>query len=365
MSKRRKLLILKRLCILLSASVVFLGVCAFSLASLKDKLNKRDTVVTQSQEQEEIVQQVEKVEPQITTITISSAGDFTLGTDENFNYSTSFNKKYEDEGPDYFLKNVKDIFTQDDLTLVNLEGTLTTASKRQDKQFAFKGKPEYAKMLASASIEAVNLANNHTYDYGEQSYQDTIKNVEDTGVKTFGYTRNYVYEVKGIKIGLIGANALGDPTAQQSQILKNIETVKNEGAQLIILSIHWGVEKSQIPTDIQKQFAHKLIDNGVDLILGTHPHVLQGIEQYKGKNIVYSLGNFCYGGHSNPSDKDTMIFQQTFTFEDGVLKSDNTTNIIPCSISSVSTQNDYSPTPSSGEEKERIMNKIQKLSEGL
>ena len=92
--------------------------------------------------------------------------------------------------------------------------------------------------------------------------------------------------------------------------------------------------------------------------VGHHPHVLQGIETYKGVDICYSLGNFCFGGNSNPSDKDTMIFQQTFTFEDNVRIEDNQTNIIPCSVSAHSSYNDYRPTPTTGEEAQRILDKI-------
>lgn len=361
MSRRRKETILKRICILLSIAVVLTGIL---IVVITEKRNMKTDVEPPIVEKEPEIEEPE-VKDEIVELTISGAGDFTLGTDEYFNYAASFNKKYIDAGPSHFLKSVKDIFSQDDLTLVNLEGTLTKETTRQDKQFAFRGEPEYASLLSNASIEAVSLANNHTYDYGEKSYKDTIHNVEGVGVKTYGYTRNYVYDVKGVKVGLIGANALGNPMNQKDSILKNVQEVKDKGANLIVVSIHWGIERDQYPMKEQKQLAHLLIDNGVDLILGTHPHVLQGIEQYNGKNIVYSLGNFCYGGHSGPADKDTMIFQQTFKFVNGELQSDNNVNVIPCSISSVSTHNDYSPTPSTGSEKDRISQKIKKLSEGL
>jgi poly-gamma-glutamate synthesis protein (capsule biosynthesis protein) len=99
--------------------------------------------------------------------------------------------------------------------------------------------------------------------------------------------------------------------------------------------------------------------------VGHHPHVLQGIEEYNGVNIVYSLGNFCFGGNKNPSDKDTMIYQQTFTFVDGQLVDDIQDNIIPCSLSSTSSYNDYRPTPATGDEAERILNKIQTRSDEI
>ena len=101
-----------------------------------------------------------------------------------------------------------------------------------------------------------------------------------------------------------------------------------------------------------------MIDNGVDLVLGTHPHVIQGIEKYNDKYIVYSLANFLFGGNPNPTDKDTFIFQQTFTFEDDKLIIDDNINVIPASISSIKKNNNYQPTPIIGEDAESIINKI-------
>ena len=123
--------------------------------------------------------------------------------------------------------------------------------------------------------------------------------------------------------------------------------------------------RGNYPTEYQVNLAHSAIDNGADLVLGHHPHVLEGIEVYNGKNIVYSLGNFCFGGNSNPSDKDTMIFQQTFTVQNGELVEDNVTNIIPCSISSDSSYNNYQPTPLEGDEADRVKGRIEEYSSGF
>lgn len=219
--------------------------------------------------------------------------------------------------------------------------------------------------MTDGSVEAANLANNHSKDYGEESYTDTIQYLEDAGISTFGYDRTAVVDVKGIQVGLVGIYELADGMERESQVIENINAVRNQGADLVIVSFHWGQEKETYPDDIQKSLAHTAVDNGADLVVGHHPHVLQGIEKYNGKNIVYSLGNFCFGGNSNPSDKDTMIFQQTFSFENGELVQDDVTNIIPCSLSSVSSYNDYRPTPLEGSEKERVMQKIEELSSGI
>lgn len=299
-------------------------------------------------------------------VTISAAGDFTLGTDENFDYSTSLPARYEEvQDPGYFLQNVKDIFASDDLTIVNLEGPLTTSEERADKQFSFKGDPSYTEILTNGSVEACNLANNHSKDYGIQGYEDTIANVEAAGIKTFGYERTAIWETNGVKVGLAGVYELAEGMDCQDDMTATIQSLKDAGADLVIVSFHWGVEKENYPDETQQALAHAAIDQGADLVLGHHPHVLQGIEKYQGKYIVYSLGNFCFGGNKNPSDKDTMIFQQTFTLENGEVVEDDAINIIPCRISSEDDYNNYQPTPAEGEEAQRILGRIQEYSQGF
>ena len=296
------------------------------------------------------------------SLTLSVVGDCTLGTDEYFDYDTSLNAYYENYGADYFMANVKSIFSKDDLTIANFEGTLTESTEREDKQFAFKAPAYYANILTAGSVEAVNTANNHSHDYGEESFNDTLKALDTANILHFGYDETAVTEVKGVKVGLVGIYELNDHLGREEQLKQNIAKVKQDGAQLIVVIFHWGNEKEEVPDENQKTLGHLAIDEGADLVCGHHPHVLQGIEEYKGKNIVYSLGNFCFGGNAYPSDMDTIIFQQTFTIDQNGVKDDNVTNIIPCSISSDSDYNNYQPTPAEGEEATRIMQKIQKRS---
>lgn len=296
------------------------------------------------------------------SLTVSVVGDCTLGTDETFSYDTSLNAYYDSYGKDYFFQNVKSIFQEDDLTIANMEGTLTTLDTREEKQFAFKAPPEYAQILSSGSVEAVNMANNHSHDYGEQSYTDTLSALDQENIVHFGYDETAVMDVKGIKVGLVGIYELNDHLGREQQVKDNIAKVKEEGAQLIIVIFHWGNEKEEVPDSNQTTLGRLAIDEGADLVCGHHPHVLQGIETYKGKNIVYSLGNFCFGGNSAPSDMDSMIFQQTFTIDSDGVQADNVTNIIPCSISSDYGYNNYQPTPAQGEEADRILQKIEERS---
>ena len=298
------------------------------------------------------------------SLTLSVVGDCTLGTDETFDYDTSLNAYYENYGADYFLQNVKDIFSADDLTIANFEGTLTDSDEREDKTFAFKAPASYASILTGGSVEAVNTANNHSHDYGDQSFDDTLAALDDAGIVHFGYDETAVMDVKGIKVGLVGIYELYDHLEREQQLKDNIAKVKADGAQLIVVIFHWGNETETVPDSNQTTLGRIAIDEGADLVCGHHPHVLQGIETYKGKNIVYSLGNFCFGGNSSPSDMDTMIYQQTFTIDADGVKKDNVTNIIPCSISSAAYDgyNNYQPTPAEGDEATRILGKINERS---
>lgn len=298
------------------------------------------------------------------SLTLSVVGDCTLGTDETFDYDTSLNAYYENYGAYYFLQNVKDIFSTDDLTIANFEGTLTDSDEREDKTFAFKAPASYASILTGGSVEAVNTANNHSHDYGEQSFNDTLAALDDAGIVHFGYDETAVMDVKGIKVGLVGIYELYDHLEREQQLKDNIAKVKADGAQLIVVIFHWGNETETVPDSNQTTLGRIAIDEGADLVCGHHPHVLQGIETYKGRNIVYSLGNFCFGGNSSPSDMDTMIYQQTFTIDADGVKKDNVTNIIPCSISSAAYDgyNNYQPTPAEGDETTRILGKINERS---
>ena len=298
------------------------------------------------------------------SLTLSVVGDCTLGTDETFDYDTSLNAYYENYGADYFLQNVKDIFSTDDLTIANFEGTLTDSDEREDKTFAFKAPASQASILTGGSVEAVNTANNHSHDYGEQSFNDTLAALDDAGIVHFGYDETAVMDVKGIKVGLVGIYELYDHLEREQQLKDNIAKVKADGAQLIVVIFHWGNETETVPDSNQTTLGRIAIDEGADLVCGHHPHVLQGIETYKGRNIVYSLGNFCFGGNSSPSDMDTMIYQQTFTIDADGVKKDNVTNIIPCSISSAAYDgyNNYQPTPAEGDEATRILGKINERS---
>ena len=318
-----------------------------------------------SSEENEIFEE-SSVMPNISsTVTLSFAGDCTLGMDQSFYYDSSLNAMYDQQGASYFLQNVKDIFSQDDLTVINFEGTLTESLARADKDWAFKGPFEYVDILTEGSVEAANLANNHSCDYVYRSFFDTQETLENAGVTVFGYDDIKIIEINGVKVGLIGMYTVYDDDGYIAELQSYIADLQGQGAQLIIANFHWGTENSTQPEDSQIELAHAAIDAGAHLVVGHHPHVLQGIEEYNGRFVVYSLGNFCFGGNSDPPDYDTMIFQQTFTITGGEVSTESPATIIPCSISSVSWKNDYCPTPAVGEEYTRIIEKLSDRSASL
>lgn len=353
-------------------SVVLIGLMVLLIGHIREeeKDSKEDEVVQEGQTQEppeQIVIEVEEEEViEDIEITISAVGDCTLGTDVNYASGATFVAEYnKQQDPAYFLRNVKPVFEADDLTIINFEGTFTDSGTRQDKTFAFRADPEYVKILTTSSVEAANLANNHSRDYGSQSLTDTRQHLSEAGITHFGYDETAIYEVKGVKIGLVGVYELPYGLGCMDKMKERIAKVKAEGAVITIVSFHWGIEREYYPERIQKELARTAVDCGADLVLGHHPHVLQGIETYNGKKIVYSLGNFCFGGNKNPSDKDTMIFQQKFTIREGKVLSYEDVNIIPCSLSSVSSRNNYQPMILEGDAAQRVLDKIQKLSDGI
>jgi len=294
-------------------------------------------------------------------ITISAAGDVTLSSDIKQPKAVNFFSVYDEvKDNSYFFKNVKSIFKNDDMTIVNFEGTLSNRGSRVDKKWAFRGKPSYIDILTEGSVEAVAFANNHVRDYGDVSYNDTIECFKKAGIVYSSYSTVGIYEVKDIRIGMISIQECGvAKKTYEDTLRKAIKAVKKKKPDLLIVSFHWGTEYTYKPNKAQVDLARMAIDEGgADLVLGHHPHVLQPIEKYKDAYIVYSLGNFCFGGNTNPPDKDTIIYQQTFTFRNDKLVADDNVRIIPCSVSSVTTRNNYQPTPCEGSEKERIIKRM-------
>ena len=275
------------------------------------------------------------------TVKVSFAGDCTLCSDARS--SNRFDKVVKNRW-DYPFKNCKSIFSNDDLTLVNCEMAITNSKAyKRKKKFVFAMKPEGTKFFTRASIEAVNLANNHTLDFGQSGLNDTRKNLKKAGI-LWSDTSNYaIYTAKnGVKIGMCGYTAVYG----LSKTYKLIKQLREKGCQVVIVSCHWEIEGQYKQTKSQIKRSRALINHGADIVVGTHPHRLQPIEEYKGKYILYSIGNFCFGGNSNPSDPDSCIAQCTFVLDEtGTKVADCRLNIIPFSIRGTKSGNDYCPKP--------------------
>lgn len=303
-------------------------------------------------------------------ITITAAGDCTLGTDTNFGYSGSFQAAVEEYNYDYstFMKNVFNIFNEDDYTIVNLESTFTDSTIKADKGegrvFHFKGPKDYVKILTTSSIEGVTLSNNHTYDYGQIGLEDTMNVLDENNIDYCGNGYKIIKDVRGIKIGFLGYSAWWFSNEFKDQLKGDIKELRNEGCNIVIPYFHWGEEGKYTPSETQESIGRYAIDSGADMVLGSHPHVMQGLESYNGKLIVYSLGNFCFGGNFNPSDKQTLIIQAKFELEENCVKNIKY-KIIPTTVSSVDYKNDYIPTIATESERNEIITKMNELSPTL
>ncbi len=298
-----------------------------------------------------------ETQPPEQKLTFTFAGDCTLGchtehTRAGYGFLLTVGEDY-----DHPFRNVRQWFETDDFTMVNLEGVLGSQGTPAGKKFAFRGPGEYTRILTGNSVEAVSLANNHTLDYGQTGYEETRRILEEAGIPYVEQNSSTVITLdNGMTVGIYGTvyNSI-----HQVSPIEGIQALKDQGVDLIIYAPHWGTEHSFDPTQEQKELGRAAIDAGANIVYGCHPHVLQPIEEYNGGVILYSLGNFSFGGNIYPSDYDTALIQQEIIWSDsGVTLGDR--NIVPCSISSIEKRNNYQPTPyeEGSEEYNRVLSKL-------
>lgn len=295
------------------------------------------------------------------SLVLNSVGDCTIGSDSKSNRSLNLPAYVEKKDLSYLFKNVSDVFNKDDITSANLETTFTDSNKKAEKKYNFKAPPNYVDSLKLGHIDVVNISNNHIYDYLDTGFTDTLNALKKSNIGYFGEGNILIKNIKGHKIGFLGYKGFYYDYNSLNKIRDDITNLKSKGCSPIVINFHWGSEGSYYPNKTQKYLAHYAIDSGADLIIGHHPHVIQGIEKYKNRIICYSLGNFCFGGNINPKDKDTFIVQTKFNFSNNKLDSYDI-KAIPCRISSVTYKNDYSPVILSGDEKDKILSKLNRLS---
>jgi poly-gamma-glutamate synthesis protein (capsule biosynthesis protein) len=234
------------------------------------------------------------------------------------------------EGYDYPFEQVKKWFQQADIGLVNLETPVTQGgTPAEGKQYVYKTSPEALPPMAEAGINAVNLANNHILDQGEDGLRDTLAHLNEAGILHTGAGmdedeayRPVMIEKRGIRVAILGSSYVvpdgswkagpNHPGVAESydpaRTVKAIQAAQ-EAADLVVVVVHWGEEGADKPIQRQIDTAYRYIDAGADLIIGGHPHVLQGFEKYKGKWIAYSLGNFIFSTNQNEKTWETIILQ--------------------------------------------------------
>lgn len=294
-------------------------------------------------------------------VTLSFVGDCILASNGG---DGGFERCYDQNGAAYFFKNVKSIFEGDDLTIANLECALSTSGERVEKSQSYQGDPSYVSILTQSGLDAVNIANDHGHDFGDEGHVDTLANLDKAGISRFGNGFVKIVEADGIKIGFTGVDEtdLGSSGAK-AELEDTLQKLKEQGAELLIVSFHWGEEGQTEPDDNMIALAHAAIDGGADLVIGHHPGVLQGIECYKGKYICYSLGTFLYGAGTEPRDMNTIIFQVVMSVAKGSGQTEDF-QIIPCSLASTQT-NDFCPTPLTGEDAQQVLDQIYAMSSQL
>lgn len=307
-----------------------------------------------------------------TQAVLTFAGDCTIGSFPECKPKKRFDTLFHADGsPSYPFDLVKGWFQADDKSIINFEGTLTTATKMANKSWRFKGEPAFAKILPRSGVEVATLANNHSMDYLEAGYNDTLKHLTAAHILVGGEGRPVQFTAKGMEFVILSCNIwpiinVKESNAKIAALCQQISKYAKQNIAVIV-SIHWGIEYDPV-SSTQRTYARQMIDAGSELIIGHHPHILQGIEQYKGKYICYSLGNFAFGGNetTKAASLETMLVRPRFS------KEQNRTvctglSIVPCHSTSHPNKkvNNYQPMPVFGKEAQQIVDKVLRLSSAL
>ena len=245
-------------------------------------------------------------------LTLSFTGDVTIGTNVQAS-SSIFEKELKKQKGDitFPFRNVRDIFLADDMTMVNFEGTLTTAGKnpkKRDYSFLFRADPSYVAMLPAGGIDTVSFENNHADDMGEEGLKETKETLLAAGIPYASEDEPAIMTVKGVKIGSLAYQTFnGRHDDLMEKVPGDIAALRAQGCEFIVVSYHWGAEKDYSPNDNQVRLGRATIDAGADLVVGHHSHRINPIEYYNGKYICYSLGNFSFAGNNKPDDMSSYI----------------------------------------------------------
>lgn len=299
-------------------------------------------------------------------ITISMVGDNSFGTYPEAPEHLQFDYVFEKNNGDnqYVFKNSLPWFNSDDYTVINAESAFTTETKAQQKMWRIKSHPKYAAFLPASGIEAANLANNHTMDYFEAGYRDTLNAFKEQGIAVFDEGMPHIVNIKDIETVFLGYDYRYEKSADSylDNIIRDVKKYKRKD-NLVIVNMHWGIEYMETPAFYQTKFGRAALDAGADIIIGHHPHRLQSIEKYNGKYIIYSMGDYAFGADPTLKSRETAIFRLTFAKEDDsvVMKG---LRIVPALENSndSETENNYQPLPVFGEKAKEIIDELIRIS---
>lgn len=316
------------LILLLSCLLIFTGCINTSKERSDVESVKVDEKIVEEQinlenESEEII---EPKEP--TTVTFNIVGDIGFGS--QFGSAYPFEYKFREMGSEYFSEEFRDLFKEADFNQANLENVFTDSTDYQPgKYYTYKAhSKDYIKILLDAYIGYVNVVNNHMQDFKQQGFDDTLELLNLNNIKYFGtnlmptsdpelgaiMTDTYqIYEKDDVKIGMLGFFGFYDTYPTDEVIKERTEKLRSEGVDFIVAHMHAGGQETNTVTERQEYIAHKLIDNGVDLVAGHHPHALQKVEIYKGKKIYYSLGNFLFIAYTSSNHPETIVLNVKVT----------------------------------------------------
>ena len=276
-------------------------------------------------------------------------------------------------GVNYPWGDVAPFLQQADLAIVNLETSVAEGGKPQEKTFTFRSRPETLEGLKAAGVDMVALANNHVLDYGREGLEETLSYLARYEIQHAGAGLNEksayapaIKEINGAKIAFLSFSMVVPPGWQVGNdhpgvavaygLEKMLRAVKNakDATDFVLVYMHWGIERQSTPSNIQQEIGRELVNAGADLVIGSHPHVLQGIEFYRGVPIFYSLGNFVFTNRGLQTTEDTILLLIEAD-KNGVAS----LRAVPFEIIK------NKPTIVGGKDQERIFNRLIKLSSPL
>lgn len=296
-------------------------------------------------------------------IRLTFAGDVTLGSEEYLREKDfSLVSFAEREGYSYFFENVRELFSEDHLTIVNLEGVLSDSNdgENKEKTYRFRGNPEYTQILTSGSVEMVNLANNHTMDFGERGYLDTKSALTQDSILFFGGRETTIFEKNGIRIAFLGLSYTEENRTEKEWIKEEIRRLKKEeNVNAVVFCYHGGREYSEARTQKQVDIAKLAVNAGADLVIMHHPHVVQGMSIFNNRSVCYSLGNFCFGGNKNVRAIESLVVAATLSFSDDGKYLGQQIDLYPAHISGTQPRTNYQPLLVTGRDAKRVMRLVQ------